>query len=152
LHAAPERFQQSVIEARPYRAHRGQQARVLGAAREGPRAYSVPWSLWITVGPSGRSVSMAMLKAFVTSAAAGAAPMDQPTTRREYASSTTAQYTSPSRVGCSVMSVTHNRNGASRENGRPPRSVAVAFGADFRYRGRPEMPRMPAARISRSTA
>ena len=78
--------------------------------------YCVPWSLWITVGPAGRRVSMAMLKAFVTSAAVGAASMDQPTTRREYASSTTAQYTLPSRVGCSVMSVTHNRSGASRAN------------------------------------
>src|SRR5262249_42721851 len=55
--------------------------------------YCVPWSLWITVGPVGRRVSMAILKAFVTSAAVGAAAMDQPTTRREHASSTTAQYT-----------------------------------------------------------
>lgn len=31
--------------------------------------------------------------------------MDQPTTRREYTSSPTAQYSLPSRVGCSVMSL-----------------------------------------------
>jgi hypothetical protein len=34
---------------------------------------------------------MAMPRAFVTSAAVGEASMDQPTTRREQASSTTAQ-------------------------------------------------------------
>ena len=33
--------------------------------------------------------------------------MDQPTTRREKTSRITQQYTLPSRVGCSVMSVTH---------------------------------------------
>lgn len=66
----------------------------------------VPWSLWITVDVVGRRLSMAIPKALVTSAAEGAASIDHPTTRREYASSTTAQYTLPSRVGCSVMSVT----------------------------------------------
>ena len=85
-----------------------------------------------TVGPVGLRVSIAMLKAFVTSAAVGAASMDQPTTRREHASSTTAQYTLPSRVGCSVISVTHNSSVASRANCRPTRSVAAACGADFR--------------------
>jgi putative transposase len=35
---------------------------------------------------------------YVTSAAVGEASMDQPTTRREYVSSTTAQYTFPSRT------------------------------------------------------
>jgi hypothetical protein len=44
----------------------------------------------------------------VTSAAVGVVSIDQPTTRREQASSTTAQYSLPSRVGCSVMSVTHS--------------------------------------------
>jgi hypothetical protein len=34
--------------------------------------------------------------------------MDQPTTRRDQISSTTVQYTLPSLVGCSVMSVTHS--------------------------------------------
>ncbi len=55
----------------------------------------------------GRRLLMAMLSALVTKAAFGDASMDQPTTRREV-SRTTAQYTSPSSVACSVMSVTHN--------------------------------------------
>jgi hypothetical protein len=44
----------------------------------------------------------------LVSAAVGLWLIDQPTTRRLKASSTTAQYTLPSRVGCSVMSVTHS--------------------------------------------
>jgi hypothetical protein len=51
---------------------------------------------------------MAMARALVVSAAVGEASIDQPTTRRENVSRTTAQYTLPSKVGCSVMSVTHN--------------------------------------------
>jgi hypothetical protein len=51
---------------------------------------------------------LAMARALVVSAAVGEASIDQPTTRRENVSTTTAQYTLPSRVGCSVMSVTHN--------------------------------------------
>jgi hypothetical protein len=69
---------------------------------------------------------MAMPRALVTSAAVGAAAMDQPTTRRENTSSTTAQSTLPSRVGCSVLSVTQSWSGSSRVNCRPTRSVAVA--------------------------
>jgi hypothetical protein len=49
---------------------------------------------------------MAMPSAFTTSDAAGLVSIDQPTTRRENVSKTTAQYTLPSRVGCSVISVT----------------------------------------------
>jgi hypothetical protein len=48
---------------------------------------------------------MAMSRALVTSAAVWELSIDQPTTQ---ASSTTAQYTLPSRVGCSVISVTHS--------------------------------------------
>ena len=49
-----------------------------------------PWSEWITVPPVGLSrLSIAMPRALVTSAAVGAASIDQPTTRREYVSSTT---------------------------------------------------------------
>ena len=55
-----------------------------------------------------------MPRALVTSAAVGDESIDQPTTRREYTSRTTAQYTLPSRVGCSVMSVTHNWLGSDR--------------------------------------
>lgn len=58
---------------------------------------------------------MAIPRVLVTNAAVGAASMDQPTTRREYVSSTTAQYTLPSRVGCSVISGTHNWSGSARE-------------------------------------
>jgi len=39
--------------------------------------------------------------------------IEQRTTRRENTSSMTAQYAFPSRVGCSMMSVTHNRLSAS---------------------------------------
>ena len=52
-----------------------------------------------------------MPKALVTSAPVGRESIDQPTTRRLKVSSTTAQYTLPTRVGCSVMSVTHSRSG-----------------------------------------
>jgi hypothetical protein len=45
---------------------------------------------------------MAMPSALVTSAAFWDESIDQPTTCRENTSSTTAQYTLPSRVGCSV--------------------------------------------------
>ncbi len=54
---------------------------------------------------------MAMARALVVSAAVGEASIDQPTTRRENVYATTAQYTLPSKVGCSVMSVTRNWSG-----------------------------------------
>ncbi len=60
----------------------------------------------------GERLPVAMARALVVSAAVGEASIDQPTTRRENASRTTAQYTLPSKVGCSVMSVTHNRSWA----------------------------------------
>ena len=69
--------------------------------------YCVPWSLCMTV-ESGWRFSIAIPSAFTTSVAAGLVSIDQPTTRREKVSKTTAQYTLPSRVGCSVISVTHN--------------------------------------------
>ena len=50
----------------------------------------VPWSEWITV-PSGPRPSMAMPRASVTRPAVATESMDQPTTRREKTSSTTAQ-------------------------------------------------------------
>src|SRR5215211_8423510 len=90
--------------------------------------YCEPWSLWITVC-SGRGLRllMAMPKALVTSGVAWWLSIDQPTTRRENTSSTTQQYTLPSRVGCSVISVTHNWSGAGRSNRRSTRSAAVAL-------------------------
>ena len=51
---------------------------------------------------------MATPSALVTSAVLGLESIDQPTTLRDQASRTTAQYTLPSRVGCSVISVTHS--------------------------------------------
>jgi hypothetical protein len=60
------------------------------------------------VSDSGDRFEMATPSALVASAAVWLESIDQPTTRREWTSSTTAQYTFPSRVGCSVMSVTHS--------------------------------------------
>ena len=68
----------------------------------------------MTVSPCGRRCSMAMPSAFVTSAVFGLESIDQPTTLRDQASRTTAQYTLPSRVGCSVISVTQSWSGWSR--------------------------------------
>ena len=53
--------------------------------------------------------------------------MDQPTTRREKVSSTTAQYTQPSLVRCWVMSETHNASGRSATNWRLTRSGAESL-------------------------
>jgi hypothetical protein len=90
--------------------------RIQGAARERPRAVLRALSA-VDHGRAGRAPSIDDdAEAFVTNAVVGAASMDQPTTRREYVSSTTAQYTVPSRVGCSVISVTHNWSGSSRAN------------------------------------
>ena len=50
----------------------------------------VPWSLWMMV-PAGERASMAIPSALVTSAAVALESIDQPTTRRENASRTTAQ-------------------------------------------------------------
>ena len=58
-------------------------------------------------GP-GLRLLIAMPRALVTSGVAWWLSIAQPTTRRENTSSTTQQYTLPSRVGCSVMSVTHS--------------------------------------------
>ena len=61
-------------------------------------------------GPVSRE-PVAMPKALVTKAAVGEASIDHPTASRENVSSTTQQYTFPSRVRCSVMSVTTQLNG-----------------------------------------
>jgi hypothetical protein len=55
-----------------------------------------------------------MPSAFVTRLAVCDASIAQPTSRRENTSRTTAQYTLPSRVGCSVISVTQSSSGRSR--------------------------------------
>jgi hypothetical protein len=73
--------------------------------------------------------------------------IDQPTTRREQASRTTAQYSLPSRVGCSVMSVTQSWSRSARVNCRLTRSLAVASGRSPRRNwGRPVTPCRPARR------
>jgi hypothetical protein len=57
---------------------------------------------------SGRRFWIAMPSALVTSVEVCVESIDQPTTRRLNASSTTQQYSFPSRVGCSVISVTQS--------------------------------------------
>jgi hypothetical protein len=69
---------------------------------------------------------IAIASAFVTSEVAWWWSIDQPTTRREWASKTTQQYPLPSRVGCSVMSVSHSWFGALRLKSRQTRSSEVA--------------------------
>jgi len=106
----------------------------------------------MTVAPSvGLRCWIAIPSAFDTRAAVGCASIDQPTTRRLNTSRTTAQYTLPSLVGCSVMSVTQSWSRFSRANCRCTRSSAVATLGTRRYRGRPESPCRPALRIRRST-
>jgi hypothetical protein len=55
-----------------------------------------------------------------------------------------AQYTLPSRVGCSVMSVTHSWLGPLRMKSRSTRSVAIWSGLAWRHLGRPVAPASPA--------
>jgi hypothetical protein len=112
--------------------------------------YCVPWSLWITT-PSAWRFSIAIPSAFTTRLAVCDESIDQPTTRRLKASSTTAQYTLPSRVGCSVMSVSHSRFGSVLANSRFTRSDAVGVFGTLRYFGRPGSPARPRRRITNST-
>jgi hypothetical protein len=77
---------------------------------------------------------MSIPRALVTSGVAWWLSIDQPTTRRENTSRTTQQYTLPSRVGCSVMSVTHSWSGAGRSKRRSTRSAVVAMLALLRKR------------------
>jgi hypothetical protein len=63
--------------------------------------------------PSGSRFPIAIPRALVTRAAVGDESIDQPTTLRLNTSRTTAQYTLPSPVGCSVMSVTQSLSGFS---------------------------------------
>jgi len=94
-----------------------------------------------------------MPNAFVTSAAEGDESIDQPTILREYVSSTAAQYTLPSRVRCSVMSVTHSWFGPGRANSRLTRAALMVSGGVYFHLRRPPTLRFPldasAARQSR---
>ncbi|OJY38733.1 MAG: hypothetical protein BGP03_13315 [Pseudonocardia sp. 73-21] len=66
---------------------------------------------------------IAMPNASTTSAVRMLLSIDHPTIRREQASRTAAQYTFPSNVGCSVMSVHHSSSGPSTTESRSTRSV-----------------------------
>lgn len=83
--------------------------RVVGSVRT--LSGRAPWSEWMIAPDCGARLAMAMPSALVTRAAVWVESIDQPTTRGEYTSRTTAQYTLPSRVRCSVMSLTHKRFG-----------------------------------------
>lgn len=61
---------------------------------------------------------------------------------------TTAQNTLPSRVGCSVMPVTHSRSGWGLAKSQSTRSAAAAILGTLRNLGGPETPRSPTRRIS----
>ena len=102
--------------------------RALIPGRGGVKAQEVnwvPWSEWTIVPGGGCRFWMAMPNAFVTSVEVCDESIDHPTTRRLNVSRTTAQYTLPSRVGCSVMSVTHSSLGAVRAKFRSTRSDEV---------------------------
>ena len=60
--------------------------------------------------PSGLRRRMAMPSASTTSSVFWLVSIDQPMMRRVQASMTAAQYSFPSAVGCSVMSVSHSRS------------------------------------------
>src|SRR5665213_955250 len=91
----------------------------------------LPWSEWMTVpGVVGLEL-LALARASLTKTASQRRSMAQPTALREYRSSTTQQYSLPSVVGCSVMSVSHSWLGASAWNWRWTRSSHV--GAFFRF-------------------
>jgi len=91
LHAGPEGLDDGVVVAVADGPHRGHQPRLLGAGGEGPGAELQPWWEWMIVPAGGRRASIAIPRALVTSAAVGEESIDQPTTRREHTSSTTAQ-------------------------------------------------------------
>jgi len=112
----------------------------------------VPWSEWISPPGEGRLLSMAIPSAFVARAAEGDVSIDHPTTLRENVSSTTAQYTLPSVVVCSVMSVTQSRFGSVRAKARSTRSSAVGASCLGRRRLLPGRPFRPARCMSITTA
>lgn len=80
------------------RSHRGNQAGPLGPGCEGLGSELGSVIRVMIVPAGGRRLSMAMPSALVTRAAAGEESIDQPTTHHEQTSSTTVQYTLPSRV------------------------------------------------------
>ena len=99
---------------------------------------------WITAICSASRISS--VRMFVS--------MAQPTTLREYTSSTIARYSQPDQVGIYVMSATHSRSGASAKNRRSTRSMGFAASGSLcvvtTYL-RSVAPRMPFPRIRRAT-
>jgi hypothetical protein len=96
LQPRPERLHHGVVVAVADRAHRGTSPASLTRWVNPQEANCPPWSEWTIAPAAGVRVSMAMPSVLVTSAAVGDASIDQPTTRRENTSSTTAQETLPS--------------------------------------------------------
>lgn len=94
---------------------------------------------------------MAMPSTFVVKAAVDEESIAHPTTRREHTTSITAQYTLPSREGCSVILVTHNWSKPWRLNCRFTRSVETRFARARRYLGRLVIPVRPARGVSIAT-
>jgi hypothetical protein len=92
-----------------------------------------------------------MPSAFVARSARWQESMAQPTTRRDQASMTTQQYTLPSRVGCSVIPVTHSWLGPVRRKSRRTRPVTVTSFPERLPREGAGKPARPARRISRLT-
>ena len=68
----------------------------------------LPWSEWMTVPGDVVLERWALVSASLTNTASQRRSMDQPTTLREHRSNTAQQYSLPSLVGCSVMSVSHS--------------------------------------------
>ena len=125
LHAAPERFHDGVVVGIADAAQGGQQPGFAARSVNVHEVNWVPWSPWMIPPAAGLRESMAMPSALAARSARWDESMAQPTTRRDQTSSTTQQYTLPSRVGCSVMSVTHSWFGPLRRKSRRTRSVMV---------------------------
>jgi hypothetical protein len=99
LHASPERLDRGVVERVADGAQRVGQAGSADALTECPRRVLAelnelgcePWSLCTRAPLEGLRASMAMPSAALTIAAVARRSSDQPTTRRDQASSTTQQ-------------------------------------------------------------
>ena len=94
----------STLEAT--RPHRAEHAGGAQAMTEQPGLHCDPRSLGTTAPHSGRRRQRATSSASTTSSARMWSAIDEPTTTRLKTSRTAAQYTLPSAVRCSVMSVT----------------------------------------------
>jgi hypothetical protein len=90
LHASPERFDHRIVTRCADGAHRGREAGVSNLLAERPGG-ELPRSEWITSPSRCWRRCVAMPSALSTSLVACVLSIDQPTTKRENASSTTAQ-------------------------------------------------------------